>query len=85
MIGELGSSMQASQHRFQGGYMLSRDSFRGDTPPVIGYSNAVIFMDGYFDMVTAASHGFVYAVVHYLVEDLVQSVTISAANIHAWA
>jgi hypothetical protein len=41
-------------------------------------------MDCYVNSVTAAGHGFVYAVIHYLVEALVQSVPIGATDIHAW-
>jgi hypothetical protein len=84
MIAELGSGVQPRHDGLQGCDILSRYSISRYAAPVIDNCGAIIRVNRYFNSVAAAGHGFVYAVIDYLIEKLVQPVFIGAANIHSW-
>jgi hypothetical protein len=69
MLAELGSGMQAGHHSLQSRDALSRDGPCRDASSVVRYCDAAVLMDCDVNAVTAARHGFVYAVIYYLVED----------------
>ncbi|MBA7670935.1 hypothetical protein ES703_79084 [subsurface metagenome] len=40
-------------------------------------------MDCHVDLITEAGHGLVYAVIDYLIDEVVEATVVSAANVHA--
>lgn len=82
---ELASGMEHGHDDFQGRFLFLGVEVHGDTAAVILYGNGVVFVDGYFDVVAVAGHGFVDGVVHHFVYQVVQTVFADVADVHGGA
>ncbi|MBT9148842.1 MAG: hypothetical protein DDT28_00257 [Dehalococcoidia bacterium] len=79
---ELSPGVQHSHHCLQGGNLSGRVYIYRDAPAIIGYSDAAIIVDDDSDPITIAGHRLINAVIYDLMNQVVQSALIGAANIH---
>ena len=82
---ELTSGMEHGHYNFQRRFLFLGVEVYGDTAAVILYGNGIVFVDGYFDVVAVAGHGFVDGVVHHFVYQVVQTVFADVADVHGGA
>ena len=79
---ELAACVQHGHDDFQGRFLFLLMEVDGDASAVVLDGDGVVGVDGYFDVVAIACHGFVDGVVHHFVDQVVQAVFTDVADIH---
>ena len=79
---ELGPGVQHGHHRFQGGNLGGRMNVHGNTTSVVIDSYGLVRLNRHDNMVTAAGHSLVDAVVSNLINQMMQATLIGTADIH---
>ncbi len=79
---KLSPGVQRSHHCLQGRNLGGGVYIYGNAPAVVGHSNTAIIVDDDRDPVTVAGHRLINAVIYDLMNQVVQSALIGAANIH---
>jgi hypothetical protein len=81
---EFTAGVQGSHYGLQARLAGGRVNINRNTSAIIGYGNQSIFIQGYIYTVTIPGHRFVHRVVQDLVNEVLQSSLIGAANVHPW-
>ena len=79
---EFTTGVQHGHNNFQCGFIHFPMLIHRDTAAIVFYSNAFIGMNGDDHLGTEASHGFINAVVHNFVHQMVQSPTGNIPDVH---
>ena len=79
---ELTAGMQYGHDNFQGWLLLFFVKINRNTTSVILYSDGIIFVDGYFNVVAIAGECFVDRVIHNFINQVVKSFRTNVTNIH---
>lgn len=79
---ELAACVQHGHNDFQSGFLFLLVPVYRNTATVVLYGDGVVFIDGDFDVVAIAGHGFVDGVVHHFVHQMVQTVLADVSDIH---
>jgi hypothetical protein len=82
---EFAAGVQHGQRDFGCGFLLGRMHAGGDAAPVVDDGDAAVDVDGDLDRFAEARHMFVDAVVHHLVDQVVQAIDARAADVHGRA
>ena len=82
---ELAAGVQFGHDHFQGGFLLGWVHIHRDAAPVVGDGDRRIGVDDDFDAVAHAGQGLVDRVVHHFIDEVVQSLDVGAAHVHARA
>ncbi len=83
LAAEFGAGMQRGHDRFQGGLLGYRMGVHGNAAAVVLDLHVVVVHEGHRDLVAAAGHGFVDAVVDDLVDKVLEPALVGAPDIHA--
>ena len=82
---ELTAGMEHGHHDLKGRLMHLLMLIDGDTTTVVQYSDAVIFVDRYFDMCTIAGHRLVDRVIDGLIDQMVETLFTNVTDVHGRA
>ena len=74
--------MEHGKHHLEGRLVHLLVHIHGDTTAVVHHAYAVVFEDSDFDMVGVAGEGFVYGVVHDLIDQMVQAAARDVSDVH---
>ena len=82
---ELTTGMQYCHHDFEGALVLLLVHIDGNATTVVLNGNAVVFVDGYFDVCAIACQSFVNRVIDGLIHEVVQALLADVADVHGRA
>ena len=74
--------MEDGQHDFQSRFVLLFMHPGRNASSVILYSDGIVFIDGHFDIRTEPCQGFIDTVVHYLINQVMQTSLPYVSDIH---
>ena len=83
MIVELAAGMQFGHNDLDGRYFFFFVNPHRNAPSVIDHTDAVVIMNGDVDLAAITCHGLVDAVVHNLVDQMMQAGDIHVSNVHS--
>ncbi len=82
---ELSAGVQRGEHDFQSGDLLDGMNIGRNAAAVIQHSDALIFMDCYFNPVTETGQSFVDRIVYNFINEVVKRFAVCSANVHSRA
>ena len=82
---KLAASVQNGHYYLQGRLVQLLVLINRDASTVVLYGNALVFVDGYFNMCTVTCHGLVDRVVDGFVHQVVKAFFADVANVHGGA
>src|SRR6266511_3130032 len=79
---EFGARVQVGHDEFGGGTFFGRMHIDGNSTPVVFNGDRIVQVDRDVDLVAEAGQGFIYAVVHDLINEVMQAYLTVRADVH---